>query len=239
MDTRIDDTAVELRAEQEALASLERTPLPVQEGNPFRAQHIAERLSQGPDLLDERAFTLPGDEDSARKRQETSGRRLREAGVLVPLIERREGLTVLFTRRADHLPKHAGQISFPGGSREKHDADIFDTALRETEEEVGLSRERVQVIGRLANYQTGTGFIVAPIVGVVAPDLVLSPDENEVAEVFEVPLDFLMDSRNHQRMSRVRNGERRRFYAMTYKDRFIWGATAGILVDFHNRVTAP
>lgn len=154
-----------------------------------------------------------------------------QAAVLVPLILRPEGLQVMLTQRTAHLKDHAGQISFPGGRAEPEDADSIATALREAEEEVGLPPEMVQVLGRLDNYVTGTGYEVAPVVGLIQPPFPVKPDPYEVAEVFEVPLAFLVDPANHERHSREFQGRTRSFYVLPYQDRYIWGATAGMLVN--------
>lgn len=154
------------------------------------------------------------------------------AAVLVPLVERPEGLTVLLTQRTDHLAHHPGQISFPGGRLEDEDrGDAQIAALRETEEEIGLVRERVTLVGRLDQYITGTGFGITPVVGMVAPPFELSPDPFEVAEAFEVPLEFLLDPENHKLHRVVVEGRHRPFWSMTWEQRVIWGATAGILVN--------
>jgi 8-oxo-dGTP pyrophosphatase MutT (NUDIX family) len=157
------------------------------------------------------------------------------ASVLVPLVERPEGLTVLLTRRTAHLTDHPGQISFPGGRAEAFDDSPVDTALRETEEEIGLHRRHVEVLGVLPDYLTATGYCVTPVVALVAPPFEVEADADEVAEIFEVPLAFLMDGANHQRMSfDLPEGGRRSFYAMPYGDYFTWGATAGMLRNlFH------
>jgi 8-oxo-dGTP pyrophosphatase MutT (NUDIX family) len=156
---------------------------------------------------------------------------LRPAAVLVPLIGHAHGMTVLLTQRTAHLSAHAGQISFPGGRVEDGDTDAVATALRETEEEVGLPRDRVGVIGRLDTYLTGTGFEITPIVGIVEPPMPLVIDPFEVAEAFEVPLSYVLDRRNHQRVERESGGRRRAFFILPYEGRNIWGATAGILVN--------
>ncbi len=158
---------------------------------------------------------------------------LRPAAVLVPIVLRESNLTVLFTRRTDTLAHHAGQISFPGGHVEPDDAEPAAAALREMEEEVGLARHRVRVIGRLDRYVTRTGFDVTPVVGLVTPPFAVAPDPTEVAEVFEVPLAFLLNPANHRRMSRDVDGLARHFYAMPYGDYFIWGATAGMLMNLY------
>ncbi|MFI4947956.1 MAG: CoA pyrophosphatase [Alphaproteobacteria bacterium] len=156
---------------------------------------------------------------------------LRPAAVLVPLVEHASGMTVLLTQRTAHLSAHAGQISFPGGRIEEDDPDAVAAALRETEEEVGLPRNRVSVVGRLDTYITGTGFEITPIVGIVAPPFALAIDPYEVAEAFEVPLAFILDSSNHQRIERAVGALRRCFFVLPYEGRNIWGATAGILVN--------
>ncbi len=158
------------------------------------------------------------------------------AAVLIPLVQRPEGLSMLLTQRTAHLTDHAGQISFPGGRAEEFDASPVATALRETEEEIGLDRRHIEIVGILPDYITGTGYRVTPVVGLVTPPFELTPDENEVAEIFEVPLAFLMDAANHRRLSfdLPEGAGRRSFYAMPYERFFIWGATAGMLRNlFH------
>lgn len=168
----------------------------------------------------------------------------RVAAVLVPLVVREEGITVLLTQRADHLNDHAGQVSFPGGRHEPFDVDATATALREAQEEVGLDPGRVEILGSLPDYLTATGFCVTPVVGLVHPPFTVEPDALEVAEVFEVPLSFLMDPARHEvRVFRWEGGERR-FFAMPYPrgdaagDYFIWGATAGMLRNFYRFLAA-
>ncbi len=168
----------------------------------------------------------------------------RVAAVLVPLVVREEGITVLLTQRADHLNDHAGQVSFPGGRHEPFDVDATATALREAQEEVGLDPERVEILGSLPDYLTATGFCVTPVVGLVHPPFTVEADTLEVAEVFEVPLSFLMDPARHEvRVFRWEGGERR-FFAMPYPrgdaagDYFIWGATAGMLRNFYRFLAA-
>ena len=153
------------------------------------------------------------------------------AAVLVPIVERNDGLTVLLTQRTDHLSAHAGQISFPGGRVEDIDASHEAAALRETEEEVGLRSEHIEIVGQLDLYVTRTGFEVTPVVGIVTPPFALSPDPFEVADVFEVPLSFIVDPANHQKHARLHNGIQRQFYVLPYENRYIWGATAGMLVN--------
>lgn len=157
------------------------------------------------------------------------------ASVLMPIVVRDDGLTLLLTQRTAHLNDHAGQISLPGGRVDESDTSAVETALRETEEEVGLHRRHIDVLGTLPDYFTGTGFRVTPVVSLVQPPFDLRADPFEVAEIFEVPLAFLMDGANHQRRSiDVPSMGRRTFYAMPYDRFFIWGATAGMLRNlFH------
>jgi 8-oxo-dGTP pyrophosphatase MutT (NUDIX family) len=162
---------------------------------------------------------------------------IRPAAVLVPVVRRESGLTVLLTRRTEHLNDHAGQISLPGGRAEPGDADATQTALRETAEEIGLEAARVEVLGTLHPYVTVTGYRVTPVVGLVNPPIELRPDEFEVAEVFEVPLEFLLDPANHQRNRVLTEGRERHYYAMPYRQYYIWGATAGMLMNFYSFLT--
>lgn len=158
------------------------------------------------------------------------------ASVLIPLVQRDAGLSLLLTHRAAHLNNHAGQISFPGGRFEEIDGSAIETALREAQEEIGLDRQQVDVIGTLPQYRTGTGYDVTPVVALLQPPFELTPDPVEVASIFEVPLNFLMDAKNHQRrsVSLPNGGGNRTFYAMPYQQHFIWGATAGMLRNlFH------
>ena len=156
---------------------------------------------------------------------------LRAAAVLVPLVDRPEGMSVLLTQRTAHLTAHAGQIAFPGGRLEPDDRDATAAALRETEEEIGLPRGHVTLIGRLDTYVTGTGFEITPVVGIVSAPFSLTVDPFEVADVFEVPLPFVLDPGNHRRTERVFEERRRVFFVLPYENRNIWGATAGMLVN--------
>ncbi|HJS33800.1 MAG TPA: CoA pyrophosphatase [Alphaproteobacteria bacterium] len=158
---------------------------------------------------------------------------LTPAAVLVPIVDRAGAMTVLLTRRTGHLHAHAGQISFPGGRLEADDADAAAAALRETEEETGIDRARIEIAGRLDTYQTRTGFEITPFVGVVHPPFTLNPDRFEVAEVFEVPLEFVLDPANHQRHMRIERNIARYFYVVPFGEYFIWGATAGMLVNLY------
>lgn len=171
-----------------------------------------------------------GDDDlNPDMKPDKVGRLLKRAAVLVPLVDRADGMTVLLTRRTDHLHDHAGQISFPGGRIDPGDADAIAAALRETEEETGLDRGHIDLIGQLDIYVTRTGFEVTPIVGLVRPGFTLNPDSFEVAEVFEVPLAFFLAADSRRMESRIWQGHTRYFYVYPYQDYYIWGATAGML----------
>lgn len=159
----------------------------------------------------------------------------RPAAVLVPVVMR-PVLTVLLTQRTDMLSKHAGQISFPGGRMDPEDRDAVDTAMREAEEEIGLDRSFVEPVGFLDGYRTGTGYHVTPVVALIDPGFTLQLAADEVAEAFEVPLTFLMEPLNHQRHSREWRGRVRSYWAMPYEERYIWGATAGMLKNMHARL---
>lgn len=161
------------------------------------------------------------------------------AGVLVPLLDRSEGVSVLLTRRTDALAKHPGQVAFPGGRVEETDRDQIEAALREAEEEVGLEPDRVDILGCLDPYLTITGFEVLPVVGfVAAPPVSFTPDPGEVAAVFEVPLSFLLNSENHRKVRRKVNGLDRAYYEMPYEKHYIWGATAGMIVNLSEVLTS-
>lgn len=162
---------------------------------------------------------------------------LRPAAVLVPVVEHLDGAAMLLTRRADTLRQHTGQIAFPGGRCDPGES-VVETALREAEEEVGLDRRFVEVAGLLTPYQTVTGYAVTPVVGFVTPGFSLTLNPGEVAEAFEAPFDFLMDTANHLRhhLEPPGGGDRRYYYAMPYEDYYIWGATAGMLRGLSDRL---
>lgn len=176
-----------------------------------------------------------GDHDIAPGLEPTG--RLRDAAVLVPLVDRGGGTTVILTQRTAHLAAHAGQISFPGGGMDAADSSPEETALRETEEEIGLGRSKVELLGRLDTYITRTGYRIIPVVGLIQPPFELQPQPTEVDEIFEIPLSFILDPENPKRESRVFQGAERFFYVFPYQHRYIWGATAGMLVNFRDILT--
>lgn len=192
---------------------------------------LADRLRAGLDRTPPRLEELRGDamvHDPARK--------LHAAAVLIPVVDRPMP-TVLLTRRHESLRKHAGQIAFPGGRIDPGDASPEAAALREAQEEVALPPEAVELVGRGDRYITSTGFSISPIVGVIAPDLPLSPHEVEVADIFEVPLAHILDPKMHVRREEVFAGQRRRYYEITVDRWRIWGVTAGIIVDLAKRLS--
>lgn len=209
-------------------------------GNGWTADALRRRfalLAGGAPGAPSPALALRGDHDLNPDMQPPVT--LRPAAVLVPIVARAPGLTVLLTRRTESLAHHAGQVSFPGGHIEECDTEPTDCALRETEEEIGLERRHVEVIGRLDRYLTRTGFDVIPVVGLVTPPFDLDPDPTEVAAVFEVPLSFLLDPANHQRHSRRYQDAMRHFFAMPFGEHFIWGATAGMLMNLYEFLRRP
>jgi 8-oxo-dGTP pyrophosphatase MutT (NUDIX family) len=183
-----------------------------------------------PEITDENRQVIAA--DIIAKRQAAG--KITKAAVLIPLVLRGEELSVLLTQRTDHLHDHAGQISFPGGRMDPGDANPHDTALRESEEEIGLDRAAVEVIGHLPQYLTVSGYSVTPVVGFVKPQAEYALDAFEVADIFEVPLHFLMDPANHQVRVWQSDQGSRRFYSMPYENRFIWGATAGMLRNLYH-----
>jgi 8-oxo-dGTP pyrophosphatase MutT (NUDIX family) len=180
---------------------------------------------------------LHGD-DPARDAVLATVPRRTPAAVLIGIVDRPQEPAVLLTQRTDHLRDHAGQISFPGGRIEPGDATTAAAALREAEEEVGLDAARVEILGELAPYDTVTGFRIHPVVGWITPPFELRLDQYEVADAFEVPLHFVVDPLNHRRHSLRRGGLTRGYYVLPYQGRFIWGATAGILVNFASLLRA-
>jgi 8-oxo-dGTP pyrophosphatase MutT (NUDIX family) len=197
---------------------------------PTRAE-IAARLASHPPI--EQLLTA----DDLEKQQRNAREPSRPAAVLLLIVNHPAEPTVLLTQRTTHLADHAGQIAFPGGRCDEGDCTPERTALREAEEEVGLESHRVEVLGRLPEYLTSTGFSVTPVVGWAEPPLTYRADPHEVADVFEVPLAFLLDAANHRYESAFYKGRMRHYWAMPYGERFIWGATAGMLVTFQRIVT--
>lgn len=212
----------------------DRTHLPAVPDERLTAAFIRHRMMSPPGWTPELT-------DESRLYDRSRG--LRKAAVLVPLVARQSGLSVLLTMRTAHLNEHAGQISFPGGRSENDDADAIATALRESREEIGLESRFIDVLGFLPDYITVTGYHVRPVVGLVQEGFALRPDPSEVAEVFEVPLAFLMDPQHHEQRVYKWDGGERRFYAMPYPRisegrHFIWGATAGMLRNLYHLLAA-
>ena len=198
---------------------------------PLTLPHIQAALAMPP--LGERSdFDLNPDIKAAQ----LPGVKQRPAAVLCGLVQRAKGLHVVLTKRAAHLNQHAGQVAFPGGKVDKFDPSPLATALREADEEVGLGEDKVEIIGTLDPYQTSTGFRVSPFVGVIDPHWRPFVDANEVEEVFETPLDFLMDPANRVRHHHDRWATRSYYYAMPWGDYYIWGATAGMLKGLSDRL---
>ena len=190
-------------------------------------------------LTDPTVIPASGDEGTDRMLQIIAREQpIRPAAVLIPVVDHAQP-TVLLTLRAAHLNDHAGQIAFPGGKIDPTDASPLDAALREAEEEIGLSREFVEPVGYLDLYGTGFGFRILPTVARVRPGFELRINHAEVDDAFEVPLAFLMDPANHQVHSKEFRGVQRTFYAMPFAERYIWGATAGILRVLYERICRP
>ena len=223
--------------------SFDAQAIPIHEvcaGQPTVAPHHLEVLSLksrfqnppawSPEITDESRHVIAA--DIIQKRQAAG--KVTRAAVLIPLLLKSDGLSVLLTQRTDHLHDHAGQISFPGGRMDPGDFSPNDTALRESEEEIGLNPQGVEVIGHLPQYLTVSGYSVTPVVGLVKPQAEYALDAFEVADVFEVPLHFLMDPANHQVRVWESDQGSRRFYSMPYENRFIWGATAGMLRNLYH-----
>jgi 8-oxo-dGTP pyrophosphatase MutT (NUDIX family) len=193
-------------------------------------------LDVPPGLTDASVTPARGDHDADPVMQKIAEvRPIRPAAVLVPVVAHAEP-TVLLTQRAQHLPDHPGQVSFPGGKIEKADADPRASALREAEEEIGLDRAHVEAHGYLDLYMTTLGYRIVPVIARVKPGFSLKLNVSEVDATFEVPLSFLMDQNNVQRHSREWQGLTRHYYAFTFGERYIWGVTAGILRNLHERI---
>jgi len=190
-------------------------------------KRLAERLARADELL----HTY--EHDIWHQQSIAPGQTAKHAAVLVPLVERTSGTQVLFTQRTSHLHDHAGQICFPGGRVEPQDRDRADTALRETEEEIGLSRNAIEVLGVLPDYEMQSGFRISPVVGWIRPPYATRLDRFEVQDVFEVPLAHFLVPENYQRRRYVFEGLDRRYLAIPYGGRYIWGATAGMLYTLY------
>ena len=191
-----------------------------------------------------RAIRLPGNRRSdydlnpGVKQEINRARPLRLAAVLCPIVERPHGLSVILTQRPDTMREHAGQVAFPGGKIDEGDADARAAALREANEEIGLPHGDAEVLGEIDHYETGTGFRVAPIVAMIHPEFEPTPDPREVAAVFETPLDYLMNPANLKTHTGHWGGRARQYYAYDWEDRYIWGATAGMLKSLSDRLAA-
>lgn len=163
---------------------------------------------------------------------------LRDAAVLIPVVDRDGEASVILTKRTDTLRSHAGQVAFPGGRIDATDPTPEFTALRETEEEIGLGPEFIEIVGRMPDYVSGSGFRIVPVLSIVQSGFVLTINRDEVDDAFEVPLSFLMDPANHNRESRVWQERERFYYTMPFGDRYIWGVTAGIIRTLYERLYA-
>jgi 8-oxo-dGTP pyrophosphatase MutT (NUDIX family) len=202
----------------------------------FRRLATARLLAEpaGPGL----AIRSSSDYDLNPQANEAPAKPLVPAAVLVP-VRRAAPMAVVLTERMPHLSAHAGQIAFPGGKIDTGDRNACAAALREAEEEIGLDPALVEPLGYLEPYRTATGYLITPVVAFIAAEFSPRPDPAEVASVFDVPLSFLMDGRNHRIDSREWRGDQRHFYAMPYEHRYIWGATAGIIRALHRRLFTP
>lgn len=205
----------------------------------FDASSVAERGRLLKPLVED-VLAHPSDTGDFLLNPEMAGdlrsRNPRDAAVLVPIVRRDPEVTVVLTRRTDHLPSHAGQIAFPGGKIDAEDAGPASASLREAEEEIGLSSDRVDLLGFGDTYITGSGFRIVPVVGLVEPDTDLTANPDEVAEIFEVPLSYLMNADNHHQGRRTWQGRERKFYVMPYFQHYIWGVTAGIVRTLYERM---
>jgi 8-oxo-dGTP pyrophosphatase MutT (NUDIX family) len=196
-----------------------------------------------PDVLADRlarsqAIVQTYESDLWHQQRIAPGQKVKHAAVLVPLVERSVGTQVLLTQRTSHLHDHAGQISFPGGRVEPEDRNREDTALRETEEEIGLPRAAIRVLGALPDHEMQSGFCITPVVGWIRPPYRTEPDPFEVQDIFEVPLAYFLAPANYQRRRYVMEGFDRRYLAIPYGGRYIWGATAGMLYSLYQLLRA-
>lgn len=198
----------------------------------FRARAAAQPDDDGAEVFGDHRFN-PG-----HPRLSLSQAKLRDAAVLIPVVDRGDEATVLLTKRAERLRNHSGQVAFPGGAIDATDPTPEYAALRETMEEIGLGRDFIEVVGRMPDYVAGSGYRIAPVLGVVRPGFELTLNADEVDAAFEVPLRFLMDPANHARGSRMWQDLEWFFYEMPYDDRRIWGVTAGIIRTLYERLYA-
>ncbi len=197
----------------------------------FRRRALAHRYSPEEDDYGDHVL-------NPASREFILNRDLHEAAVLIPVIDRREGATVLLTQRTEHLRNHSGQVAFPGGRIDAEDGTAEKAAIRETHEETGIEEKHIEIVGRMPDYVTGSGYRINPVLGVLDPGFVLDPNPHEVAVVFEVPLSFLMNPDNHQRESRMWQGKERFYYSMYYDGHRVWGVTAGIVRSLYERLYA-
>ena len=219
--------------------TLKTEPAALSSAEFFERSRARLRFTVPPGLTEPGIIPTSGDQGTDRMLQIIAREQpIRPAAVLIPVVDHAQP-TVLLTQRAQHLNDHAGQISFPGGKIDATDASPLDTALREAEEEIGLSREFVAPIGYLDLYGTGFGFRILPTVARVRPGFSLRINRAEVDDAFEVPLAFLMDPANHQIHTKEFRGIERSYYAMPFEERYIWGATAGILRVLYERILLP
>jgi 8-oxo-dGTP pyrophosphatase MutT (NUDIX family) len=215
---------------------LKTEPAAISSADFFDRSRARLRFDVPPGLIDPNIIPKSGDHGTDRMLEIIAREQpVRPAAVLIPVVDHPQP-TVLLTQRSAHLNDHAGQISFPGGKIDATDASPLDTALREAEEEVGLKREFIEPIGYLDLYATGFGFRILPTVARVKPGFKLNINRGEVDDAFEVPLAFLMDPANHQLHSKEFRGMERSYYAMPFAERYIWGATAGILRVLYERI---
>jgi len=195
-----------------------------------RARQTAEcRTLRRPDYGDHNIYRPNEDYDEGYPAAELP---LKPAAVLIPLVDHHGGMTVLLTKRAQHLKTHSGQVSFPGGRCEPGDADAMATALRETGEEVGIAAPHIDVLGAMEDYETVTGFVITPVVAIIQPTYSIKVDSGEVAEAFELPLSYILDEANHEIQSRMWQGHQRHYYVVKNEKHDVWGATAALLVRF-------
>lgn len=210
---------------------MDAAPVPIFSANAFRQRAMRQNELRGDEDYGDHSLNPDLRDLFARSR-------LKDAAVLIPVVDHGEESSVLLTKRTEALRSHSGQVAFPGGRIDAEDASPEDAALREAMEEVGLERRFVEVVGRMPDYVSGSGFRIAPVLAVVRPGFTLTINPDEVDSAFEVPLRFLMDPANHRRDSRVWQERERFFYRMPYEDWMIWGVTAGIIHALYERLYA-